>query len=146
MLRELRRVCRPGGWLLVDRPGLPGAVVPPRHRQPPFPPLRARIAAGASVAAGWHVARTTSFNSLLLAPAAVVRLAQRRRPLNDDYTPDLHIGPDWLNGVLELPLRAEARWLRAGRTLPAGLSLLAVMQNPPVTARRDPALSARRRA
>ncbi len=90
-------------------------------------PLRA-----AAVAAGWRIERTTSFNGLLLAPAGVVRLAQRRRPLHDDYTPDLQIGPQWLNGVLELPLRAEARWLRGGRAIPAGLSLLAVMQNPAV--------------
>ncbi len=68
---------------------------------------------------------------MLLAPAAVFRLAQRRRPLNQDYTPDLHIGPDWLNGVFERPLRAEARWLRRGQAIPAGLSLLMVMQNPP---------------
>jgi hypothetical protein len=34
----------------------------------------------------------------------------------------------WLNGVLERPLRAEAAWLRRGRTLAAGLSLMAVLR------------------
>ena len=84
---------------------------------------------------GWQLTRLTSFNSLLLAPAAAVRLAQRRRrvPVDGDYTPDLHIGPAWLNGVLERPLQLEARWLRRGHTLGAGLSLLAVMRNPPPT-------------
>jgi hypothetical protein len=74
----------------------------------------------------------TSFNSLLLAPAAAVRIARRRwsRSTNGDYTPDLELGPAWLNGVLEGPLRMEARWLARGRTLPAGLSLLAVLRNP----------------
>ena len=68
----------------------------------------------------------------MLAPAAAVRLARRRwaRHSNGDYTPDLQLGPAWLNGVLERPLRAEASWLARGRTLPAGLSLLAVLRNP----------------
>ena len=42
-------------------------------------------------------------------------------------SPELKLGPAWLNGVLERPMRAEARWLARGRTLPAGLSLLAVL-------------------
>ena len=71
----------------------------------------------------------TSFNSLLLAPAAAVRLAQRRRSI-ESYKPEIALGPSWLNSVLERPLRVEARWLARGRTLPAGLSLMALLQNP----------------
>ena len=84
-------------------------------------------------AAGWRIERMTSFNSLLLAPAAAVRLAKRRRmpQANGDYTPDLRIGPAWLNGALERPMQLEAQWLARGRTFPAGLSLLGVMRNPP---------------
>jgi hypothetical protein len=73
----------------------------------------------------------TSFNSLLLAPAAAVRIAQRRRRTSADYTPELKLGPSWLNGMLERPMQMEARWLTRGRTLPAGLSLLAALRNPP---------------
>ena len=75
----------------------------------------------------------TSFNSVLLPPAAAVRVVRRRlrRDGNGHYTPDLQLGPAWLNGVLEQPLQMEARWLARGRTLPAGLSLLAVLRNPP---------------
>ena len=40
--------------------------------------------------------------------------------------------PAWLNRVLEGPLAAEAAWLRGGRTLPLGLSLLAVLRRPAV--------------
>jgi hypothetical protein len=72
----------------------------------------------------------TSFNSLLLAPAAAVRLAQRRRQPNGTGSSDLQIGPQWLNSALEAPLRLEARWLARGRTLAAGLSLMAVLRNP----------------
>jgi hypothetical protein len=73
----------------------------------------------------------TSFNGLLLAPAAAVRLAERRRlrQPDADYKPELTLGPEWLNAVLEQPLRLEARWLARGRTMPAGLSLLAVFEN-----------------
>jgi hypothetical protein len=72
----------------------------------------------------------SSFNGLLLAPAAVVRLGQRRLGAGNGYTNDLEIGPQWLNEVLEQPLRLEAGWLGRGGTLPAGLSLLAVLRRP----------------
>ena len=128
-LRELRRVSRPAGWLLVTVPAyqaLWSSHDELNHHQRRY---GRRALTAAARAAGWQVVRVTSFNSVLLAPAAAVRLAQRHRPASGDYTPDLNLGPQWLNRVLELPLLAEARWLRAGHTLPAGLSLLAVMRN-----------------
>ncbi|MGO9898367.1 MAG: class I SAM-dependent methyltransferase [Solirubrobacteraceae bacterium] len=129
-LCELRRVSKPGGWLLVTVPAYQSLwsrhdEANHHYRRYTCSSLRA-----AALSAGWAVDRTTSFNSLLLAPVAAVRIAQRRRPLTDDYTPDLNLGPDWLNGVLELPMRAEARWLRRGHALPAGLSLLMALRNP----------------
>lgn len=130
-LRELARVTTPDGWLLVTVPAYPALWS--RHdednhhyRRYERAPLRA-----AALGGGWAVRRMTSFNSLLLAPAAAVRLAQRRqrhRAGAGEYRHDIDIGPVWLNGVLERPLRAEARWLARGRSLPAGLSLLAVLQ------------------
>lgn len=136
-LSELARVTRPGGWLLVTVPAY--QALWSRHdednhhyRRYGRDSLRA-----AALSAGWQVPRMTSFNSLLLAPAAVVRLAERRRALveSDTYRSNLHIGPAWLNGALEWPLQAEARWLARGRTLPAGLSLLAVLRKPTGEAR-----------
>jgi SAM-dependent methyltransferase len=131
-LRELRRVCKPGGWLLVTVPAyqaLWSVHDEANHHYRRY--VRATLRS-AAVQAGWQVQRMTSFNSLLLAPAAAVRLSQRRRmhPPNDTYKPDLQLGPAWLNGVLERPLQIEARWLARGRTLPAGLSLLAVLRSP----------------
>ena len=128
-LSELRRVSRRGGWLLVTVPAYPALwsrhdEANHHHRRYTRPAL-----AAAADAAGWQVVRLTSFNSLLLAPAALVRLAQRNRPASRAHTTNLDIGPHWLNRLLEWPLRAEAMWLAGGRTLPAGLSLLAVMRN-----------------
>jgi hypothetical protein len=42
---------------------------------------------------------------------------------------DVELTPPWMSPMLELPMKLEARWLDHGRrTLPAGLSLLAVMR------------------
>jgi SAM-dependent methyltransferase len=131
-LTELRRVCKPGGRLLVTVPAYQALWSEHDELNHHYRRYGRRTLRSAAVAAGWEVQRITSFNGLLLAPAATVRLVRRRlsRTLNGEYTPDLHLGPAWLNGVLEQPLRLEARWLARGRTIPAGLSLLAVMQNP----------------
>ena len=129
-LAELRRVCRPGGWLLVTVPAyqaLWSAHDEANHhfRRYSRPALRR-----ATTAAGWQLRRLSSFNSLLLVPAAAVRLTQRRLGTHNGYTSDLQLGPAWLNDVLERPLALEASWLARGRTLPLGLSLLAVLQRP----------------
>jgi SAM-dependent methyltransferase len=129
-LAELRRACKPGGWLLVTVPAY--QALWSRHDEANHH-FRRYSRAGlrySAVSAGWEVVRMTSFNALLLPPAAAVRLVQRLRPRNGDYTPELKAGPEWLNSVLERPLRVEARWLSRGRRLPAGLSLMAVMRNP----------------
>ena len=128
-LRELRRVARPGGWLLVTVPAYQTLWSLHDEANHHYRRYNRKTLAAAADEAGWDLVRMSSFNSLLLAPAAVVRLAQRRR-LGDDYTPELKVGPPWLNAVLERPLQMEARWLSRGRTLPAGLSLLAVLRAP----------------
>jgi hypothetical protein len=68
---------------------------------------------------------------VLLAPAAAVRLVRRRFPARNGAAEDLSIPPDWLNDLLERPLRVEASWLGRGHTLAMGLSLLAVLRRPP---------------
>ena len=83
-----------------------------------------------SRAAGWELERLSSFNTVLLAPAAAVRLAERRHTASPRVRSDLLLGPPWLNRMLEWPLACEAQWLSRGRTLPAGLSLLAVLRRP----------------
>jgi len=131
-LSELRRVCKPGGWLLVTVPAYQALWSEHDEANHHYRRYVRRTLRSAAQDAGWQVARMTSFNTLLLGPAAIVRLSQRRRMrhANGDYKPDLELGPVWLNGVLERPLRIEARWLAGGASLPAGLSLLGVMRNP----------------
>jgi SAM-dependent methyltransferase len=129
-LMELRRVARPGGWLLVTVPAYQALWSLHDAANHHYRRYGRRALRQAAVETGWRIHRVTSFNSILLPPAAAVRLAQRRRQPDSDYTPQLGLGPAWLNEVLERPLRLEARWLARGGTLPAGLSLLAVLENP----------------
>jgi SAM-dependent methyltransferase len=145
-LAELRRVCRPGGFLLVTVPAhqfLWSAHDVYNHHYRRYSRRRLRDTA---LSAGWTVSRMSAFNSLLFAPAAVVRLARRGSAGDGEGSAagggqangagargagnDLYIGPRWLNDTLEGPLRLEAGWLRRGRTLPLGLSLLTVLRKP----------------
>jgi SAM-dependent methyltransferase len=128
-LAQLRRVARPAAVLLATVPAYP--LLWSRHdvANHHFRRYTRRSLSGALTVAGWRLRRSTSFNTLLLAPAAVARLAQRGRTPEDDRVSDLRLGPIWLNRLLELPLRAEASWLRGGRALPLGLSLLIVASN-----------------
>ncbi len=128
-LRELRRVCKSGGYLLVTVPAY--QVLWSQHDEANhhFRRYNRRMLRAAAAQAGWTVQRMTAFNSLLFPPAAAVRMLQRWRPPSD-FKPDLNLGPAWLNSVLERPMAFEASLLARGRTLPAGLSLLAVLANP----------------
>jgi SAM-dependent methyltransferase len=131
-LGELRRVSKPGGWLVVTVPAYQALWSPHDVANHHYRRYVRGMLAPAAREAGWEVERMTSFNSLLLAPAAVVRLSSRwRQPVVDgNYKPELRLGPAWLNTALEQAMRFEASWLAKGRTLPAGLSLLAVLRNP----------------
>ena len=128
VLRELRRVTRPGGMLVVTVPAYPALwsahdVLNGHHRR-----YRRASLDAAATAAGWQGVSTSHFNSALLAPAAMVRLARRGR---DGGGSDLERTPAALNGLLELPLRAEAALVRGGFRLPFGLSLLGVYRAVP---------------
>jgi SAM-dependent methyltransferase len=129
-LAELRRVCRPGGWLLVTVPAYPALWSLHDEANHHYRRYSRAALRDAAAAAGWTVMRVSSFNSVLLAPAAAVRLAQRRFGAHNGTSNNLAIGPAWLNDVLEAPLALEARWLSRGHTLPFGLSLVAVLRRP----------------
>ena len=129
-LTELQRVCRPGGFALVTVPAYQALWSVHDEANHHYRRYSRRSLREAALESGWAVARVSSFNALLLAPAALVRLGQRRLGTHNGYTNDLELGPDWLNDALEQPLRLEAGWMRHGGTLPAGLSLLAVLRKP----------------
>jgi SAM-dependent methyltransferase len=129
-LGELRRVCKPGGFMLLTVPAYQALWSLHDAANHHYRRYSRRSLSAAVSGAGWSVVRMSSFNTVLLAPAALIRLGQRRFGTHNGYTTDLDLGPRWLNDVLEQPLRFEAGWLRRGGTLPAGLSLLAVVRKP----------------
>jgi SAM-dependent methyltransferase len=134
-LREMLRVTEPGGALVVTVPAY--QALWSKHDEANQHRRRYGSAslAAAAIDAGWTVERSTYFNAVLLPPAAVVRLLERRRRRPAEFS-DLQITPAGLDPVLELPMRLEAALLRRGARLPAGLSLLAVL-------RREAAVTAR---
>ncbi len=129
-LTELRRVCRPGGWLLVTVPAYQALWSQHDEANHHYRRYSRTMLTDAALGAGWTVARMSFFNSVLLAPAAAVRIVRRRIGTHNGYTNDLALGPAWLNEMLERPLALEANWLGRGRTLPFGLSLMGVLRAP----------------
>jgi SAM-dependent methyltransferase len=137
-LRELRRVTRRGGHLVVSVPAHPRLWS--RHDEVNGHRRRytRRTLRGAAEAAGWQIERMTGFNVAYLAPAALVRIARRDardgrdgrggRDGGDGRGSELHITPSSIAGLLELPLRLEAALTRRGADLPTGLSLVAVLR------------------
>ncbi len=128
-LRELRRVTRQGGYLLLTVPAyqmLWSAYDIECHH---YRRYQLRTLRRVAQSAGWTVKRTTGFNTMLVLPAAALRLGplSRARSRNQRAS-DLELTASGFDALLELPLRVEAAALRRGMRFPGGLSLLAVLQ------------------
>jgi SAM-dependent methyltransferase len=119
-LGELRRVVRPGGFLIVTVPAHPRLWsrhddINHHRRRYTRPTLRS-----AAEESGWEVVRLSHFNSVLLPVALLARVIDRGDGLS--------IPPAPINGALEAVLQMERFAIRGGLSLPAGLSLLAVLR------------------
>jgi SAM-dependent methyltransferase len=125
-LAELRRVTRPAGLLIVTVPAYQALWSWHDEVNRHFRRYDSSSLRSVACAAGWDLVGDTHFNSVLLGPAAAVRIAQRHRRAHAHS--DLELTPSALNALLELPLRLESRLVAAGIRLPAGLSLLAVLR------------------
>jgi SAM-dependent methyltransferase len=118
-LEELLRVAAPGGILLLTVPAymwLWSEEDVNLHHQRRYTKRRLREAVAV---AGWEPVFSSYFNSLLLPPIALAK--KLRRDGGGDA--DLDRTPAALDGPLSLPMRLEARLIRAGVRLPAGVSV-----------------------
>jgi len=128
---EMARVAKPGGLVLIRVPALPML----RGPHDTFVHGVRRYTAGElrrkMTNAGLAILRMSYANSLLLPLALASRTVQNigvmlgRKPSSD-------VGGSngVMDGLMLGALRAEARWLGAGRNYPAGVSLFAVARKP----------------
>jgi SAM-dependent methyltransferase len=134
--RELLRVTRPGGHLVVTVPAYQFLwsshdVANQHHRR-----YHRRRLRTAGEAAGWQAGTWTYFNSVLFLPGAAVRVLERfRRPDNRRGRPNVQLTPKAWDGALTWPMRFEAAVVRRGVKLPVGMSLLMVFERPAAGAR-----------
>ena len=131
-LAELRRVAAPGGRLLATVPAYGWLWSQHDSAHHHFRRYTSRLLRGRLLGAGWKPTEWTYFNSLLLPPIAAVRLAARRRPVDEVERPDLKLTPPALNHLLAQPMEIEAALIARGARLPAGVSigLLATVADP----------------
>jgi len=133
-LREMRRVARPDGRLLVTVPAYPALWSSHDELNHHRRRYTRETLLAAVERAGWEPLRTTFFNSLLLPVAAAYRLAERwgltpPAQTSAGHEAQLELGTSWMNGLLERILLTEAEVIAGGRRrLPAGLSLMAIMR------------------
>ena len=122
-LTELHRVAAPGARLLVTVPAYkwlwgPHDEIYHHQRRYTLSRLRASL-----VASGWAPVLDSYFNSLLLAPAAVVRLLARVRPGGREQRLDVNLTPPALNRLLLTPMEFEATLITRGVRFGAGVSI-----------------------
>ncbi len=135
-LRELLRVTRPSGWLVVTVPAYQFLWSSHDEANEHYRRYHRRRLRQAALDAGWEPQAWTYFNTFLFLPGAAVRVLERlRRPHKRRGRPNVALTPRSFDRVLEWPMRIEAGLIRRGARLPVGMSLLMVMRRPAVAPR-----------
>jgi SAM-dependent methyltransferase len=120
-LRELYRVTGPRGQLVLTVPMYKRLWSHHDDAHQHVRRYRTRDLLLRLAESGWEPRFATHFNMVLLPAIALVRASQRGRQQMERT--DYELTPRWLNGALEVPLRAEAAAIRRGARFPAGVSI-----------------------
>jgi SAM-dependent methyltransferase len=129
VIEECYRVLQPAGWLLLTDAALPGLwsthdeIYYARQRYT-LDDIRQKLAN-----AGFRLCLCSYTNMLLLPIIIIIRLVSRCWPSTSKI--DLQPLPAWLNQWLINIRHLETMWLRQGRTLPLGSSLVCLAQKVP---------------
>ena len=129
--REMYRVLRPGGWLVVNVAAmdiLRGDHSVLSHELRRYSPGRL---SGLLAGAGFTIERMTYTNAVLFPPMAAARALQRARGLSaeQDAGQEIRVPPAPINLILAAALKLESWWLKVG-TSPFGSSLLCLARKP----------------
>ncbi len=128
--RELARVLRPGGVLVLTVPALPELWSEHDEALDHLRRYRAKRLRHVLAEAGLHVEKLTPIITLLLLPIATLRLLQRILPRRRGAPETAFIiPPKPVNWLLTALLRLERSWLRH-LPLPLGVSHVAVARRP----------------
>lgn len=134
MMREIRRVLRPGGTLLTTVPAYRFLWGQQDEISFHFRRYVASDFAARLQRSGLAVRHQSYFNTLLFPPIAAVRLLRRALPQRGEARSDFEMTePGRLNRALSKLFGAEARVV-AGRRLPFGVSIVAVATPAPLPA------------
>ncbi len=123
-IREMHRVLKPGGLLFIRVAAFEwlrsshDEDVQTLHRF-----TRGELAEKVA-GAGFAIERISYANCLLFPVVAVTRLLKRLGIGGGSDVKPLPRGLGWADAVFRSLLGVEARWLRSGRTLPIGLSII----------------------
>jgi SAM-dependent methyltransferase len=132
-VRELWRICKPGGLLMITVPAYQWLWsehddINEHRRRYTRPRLRAALGQ-----APVDCLKLSYINTFLAPPVMLVRLVKRlfRKPEKDPSTlkSDVYPVPKAANKILQAVFASEATWLRYG-SLPFGISVLCVARKP----------------